>query len=238
MICSENRAIYWTNNQIAHATMSNEANLALQYDMFTNELVDTRSRAQKTRDAANALPKQTEMFPQRELAQFGVTAKPQLPLSPKTRLELSIVDARSEQQKDQDKMNAAEANTYSLFNHDPPSSPEPRIVKVFPSRLSFDMIQVEEPDPQFALKLTDEIDILLESARDAAYERARGISHLAGNEIYLTGDNQLEVWKPDRSGFFLVTYSDIEMVENIEWVAQDAEHNDRFIENAQRKIHD
>ncbi len=86
--------------------------------------------------------------------------------------------------------------------------------------LSFDLIHVEEPELQFAVKFTDELNILLESTRDDAYERARDISHLPGHEIYPVGDDQLEFWKPDRSGYFLVTYSEMEMVENIEWVEQ------------------
>jgi hypothetical protein len=41
-------------------------------DMFTNELVDVHTPKQKRRDKRREGPQQTEMFPQRELAQFGV----------------------------------------------------------------------------------------------------------------------------------------------------------------------
>jgi len=56
----------------------------LQTDMFTGDLVDNRTRKQKKKAKEQQRPKQTEMFSQREMAQFGVNPRPQLPLSPKT----------------------------------------------------------------------------------------------------------------------------------------------------------
>jgi hypothetical protein len=44
----------------------------LQADMFTGELVDTRTRKQKKKAAEEKKPRQIEMFSQRELAQFWV----------------------------------------------------------------------------------------------------------------------------------------------------------------------
>ena len=64
----------------------------LQVDMFSGELFDTRSRKQKKRETELKKPVQAEMFSQRELAQFGVRANPQIPISPKTRIELALQD--------------------------------------------------------------------------------------------------------------------------------------------------
>lgn len=60
----------------------------LQFDMFTGEAVDNRTRQQKKLDKEREQPKQTEMFSQREIAQFGVNPHPLLPLSPNTKLLL------------------------------------------------------------------------------------------------------------------------------------------------------
>ena len=77
--------------------MSKEVHL--QIDLFTQELVDTRTQKQKKHAVAQTKPQQTAMFSQRELAQFGVQANPKLPLSPKTRLELVMEDRRTEEEK-------------------------------------------------------------------------------------------------------------------------------------------
>lgn len=86
----------------------------LQTDMFSGELVDTRTRKQKKRAAAQAQPRQVEMFSQREMAQFGVRARPQLPISPKTRIELALQDMRTEEEKEQDFQREVEERSYRL----------------------------------------------------------------------------------------------------------------------------
>ena len=86
----------------------------LQTDMFTRELVDTRNRKQKQRAQDAQQPRQTEMFSQREMAQFGVRANPKLPLSPKTRLELLIEDLRTEEEKERDFQREVEKRSYRL----------------------------------------------------------------------------------------------------------------------------
>ncbi len=87
-----------------------------QHDMFTGETVDPRTASQKRRDKERQQPQQAEMFSAREIAQFGVNAHPQLPLSLNTRLELSIIDHRSDEEIEEDRMRAAEALTYPLFD--------------------------------------------------------------------------------------------------------------------------
>jgi hypothetical protein len=72
----------------------------LQVDMFTGELVDTRTRKQKKKTAEQEKPKQAELFSQREMAQFGVNPRPQIPISPKTRIELALQDMRTEEEQD------------------------------------------------------------------------------------------------------------------------------------------
>ena len=82
----------------------------LQIDMFSGELVDTRTRKQKK----NEQPVQAEMFSQREMAQFGVRARPLIPLSPKTRIELALQDMRSEEEKVAAQQKEIEKRSYRL----------------------------------------------------------------------------------------------------------------------------
>lgn len=85
-----------------------------QADMFTGELIDTRSKRQKQKDKEREQFVQAEMFSQREIAQFGVKANPKLPLSPKTRIELAIQDPRTEAEKEQDMLREIEKHTYPM----------------------------------------------------------------------------------------------------------------------------
>lgn len=84
--------------------------------MFSGELVDTRTRRQKKRDKEREQPKQTEMFSQRDVAQFGVNARPLLPLSPNTRLLLIPEDPRTEEEIERDIQRAAEERTKPMFD--------------------------------------------------------------------------------------------------------------------------
>lgn len=86
----------------------------LQADLFTGELLDTRSAKQKKEAAQAAGPRQAEMFSQRDLAQFGVQAHPQIPLSPKTRLELAMQDMRTPEEKEQDVQREIQEHSYRL----------------------------------------------------------------------------------------------------------------------------
>ena len=87
----------------------------LQFDMFTGEPVDNRTRKQKKQDKERGQPKQTEMFSQREIAQFGVNPHPLLPLSPNTKLLLIPEDPRTEEEIEQDRQRAAQKQTYQMF---------------------------------------------------------------------------------------------------------------------------
>lgn len=82
--------------------------------MFTGKLVDTRNRKQKKKAQEAQQPKQAEMFSQREMAQFGVSPRPQLPISPKTHIELALQDMRTEEEKERDFQKAVEERSYKL----------------------------------------------------------------------------------------------------------------------------
>jgi hypothetical protein len=95
--------------------MSNKE-VSLQYDMFSSELVDTRTATQKRAAKRAVQPQQIEMFRQKDIAQFGVNARPTLPISPKTRLELIAEDHRSDEEKVRDMQREAEKKNYALFS--------------------------------------------------------------------------------------------------------------------------
>ncbi|MCB0020254.1 MAG: hypothetical protein KDE09_20825 [Anaerolineales bacterium] len=88
--------------------------LPLQAHLFTGELLDNRTPAQKRKAAHQALPQQGELFSQRDLAQFGVRAHPQLPLSSMTHLKLAIQDPRSPAEIEADERRAIEERTYPI----------------------------------------------------------------------------------------------------------------------------
>lgn len=93
----------------------------LQMDMFSGELVDNRTRQQKRQDKAREQPQQTEMFSQREIAQFGVNPKPLMPLSPNTRLLLIPEDPRTEEEIEKGRQQEAEKRTARMFAEPPPT---------------------------------------------------------------------------------------------------------------------
>lgn len=95
--------------------MSKEDNTPLQMDMFSGDLVDNRTRQQKKQDKVREQPKQTEMFSQREIAQFGVNPRPLMPLSPNTRLLLIPEDPRTEEEMEQDRQREAQKRTARMF---------------------------------------------------------------------------------------------------------------------------
>ncbi len=96
----------------------------LQFDMFTGEPVDNRTRKQKKQDKERGQPKQTEMFSQREIAQFGVNPHPLLPLSPNTKLLLIPEDPRTDEEIEADRQRAAQKQTYQMFTEPAPIDEE------------------------------------------------------------------------------------------------------------------
>lgn len=90
-----------------------------QINMFTGKLDDNRTRRQKELDRQRSQPKQTEMFSQRDIAQFGVNPRPLLPISPNTKLGLIFEDPRSEEEIEAGRQREAEERTYRLFEQPP-----------------------------------------------------------------------------------------------------------------------
>ncbi|NLE45575.1 MAG: hypothetical protein GX620_12715 [Chloroflexi bacterium] len=88
---------------------------AHQFDMFTGQLVDTRTRKQRKADRERALPRQIEMFSQRDIAQFGVKANPTMPLSGNVKLLLIPEDPRTPEEIERDIQRAAEERTHPMF---------------------------------------------------------------------------------------------------------------------------
>lgn len=86
----------------------------LQFDMFSGELVDNRTRTQKLRDEREQALRQGELFSQREMAQFGVNPRPQIPLSPHTTLVLIGEDPRTPEEKERDRQREIERLTYRM----------------------------------------------------------------------------------------------------------------------------
>lgn len=90
-------------------------NTPLQSDLFSGTWVDNRSESQKKAEQERTQPAQMTLFRQREIAQFGVRAHPQMPLSPHTKLVLIAEDPRTEEEKERDLQRAAQALTSKLF---------------------------------------------------------------------------------------------------------------------------
>lgn len=89
--------------------------IPLQQDMFTGALVDTRTNNQRRSDYRREQPQQTEMFSQRDIAQFGVSAHPVMDVSP-GKLVLISEDSRTEEEKLHDLQREAEALTNPMFD--------------------------------------------------------------------------------------------------------------------------
>ncbi len=95
--------------------MSGQQETPLQVEMFSGALVDTRTRKQKQADLEHTKPQPMEMFSQRDIAQFGVVARPLLPLSDTTRLLLIAEDPRTIEEKERDLQREAEERTIPMF---------------------------------------------------------------------------------------------------------------------------
>ena len=98
--------------------MSKEVERSLQYDLFTGELVDNRTGAQKKRDKEAEKPQQGMMFSQRDMAQFGVEAHPKIPLSDHTALGILFEDHRTEEERAADIQRQALKNNLRMFEED------------------------------------------------------------------------------------------------------------------------
>jgi len=89
---------------------------ALQFNLFTGEPEDRRTRKQRQADRQRALPQQMEMFSQRDIAQFGVKANPHIPLSGNVKLLLIPEDPRTPEEVERDLQRDAERSTHPMFS--------------------------------------------------------------------------------------------------------------------------
>lgn len=110
--------MYYEQLLMLSCAMTKEGELALQFNLFTGELVDNRSAKQKRKAREQEEPQQPMMFSQRDMAQFGVDAHPKLPLSPKTRLELMVEDHRTEEEIAADIQREALKNNLRMFEEE------------------------------------------------------------------------------------------------------------------------
>jgi hypothetical protein len=88
---------------------------ALQFNLFTGDLDDRRTRKQRQADRQRELPKQTEVFSQRDIAQFGVKANPTIPLSGNVKLLLIPQNPRTPEEVEHDIQRQAEERTRQMF---------------------------------------------------------------------------------------------------------------------------
>jgi hypothetical protein len=87
----------------------------LQRDMFTGEMVDNRTAAQKRTDHERDIPMQRQMFSLQETVQIDVSAYPWLSETSRPTLELVSEDPRTPEEIERDLMREAEALTNNLF---------------------------------------------------------------------------------------------------------------------------
>ena len=133
----------------------------LQHDMFSGELVDNRTAAQKKANAVFSLPQQMWMFKQRDVVQIGVKTPPVVDISNVSAGELVLVseDIRTDEEKERDLQRQAEALTTAMFADQSEHSP----VQVQPPMLAADPDSDENkegclPDSGEALKPKSLID--------------------------------------------------------------------------------
>ncbi len=138
-----------------------KAEIPLQQDMFTGEFVDTRTRKQKEQDRARELPSQNEMFSQRDIAQFGVTASPLMPLSPHTRLVLMQEDPRTAEEKERDLERQAQALTQPLESLVQAQEEYPTADTPLTREADFELLKNSiESDPQYRQEYGQWLDTL------------------------------------------------------------------------------
>ncbi len=96
----------------------------LQRDMFTGELVDTRTKTQKKKDREQNALKQMQMFKTPEIVQNVRTTSPYtewLEDTPSPPLVLEVQDVRTQEEIERDLERQAQENTVPLFGDTPAS---------------------------------------------------------------------------------------------------------------------
>ena len=101
--------------------MSKEA-ASLQFDMFSGELVDTRTTSQKKKDKERTNPQQIQLFKAAEVVQFGVTTKSAyrewLDQATAPPLVLQMIETRTPEEIERDLLREALTHMNPLFGVD------------------------------------------------------------------------------------------------------------------------
>ena len=87
---------------------------------------------------------------------------------------------------------------------------------VFPSGLRFTLEEFHEEANQ-TITLFDDMKLLMWTNRDEAYDRSLD-DRRRGYRTAPVGRDQMEVWSDNEAGRYVITYSDMEMIENVQRV--------------------
>ena len=153
--------------------------IPLQHEMFSDKLADTRSRKQKRSEKQKRRPQQTELFSQKELAQFGVQARPELPAVRKdgkaVEMRLEIQDVRTQEERAAAQQEAAEEKTRAMFSGvaEKAKPPTPKVIRPY--------TQWKETSRQFPkalvlIKVGDLYETYDDTAKKIACELATALS--------------------------------------------------------------
>lgn len=125
----------------AETLMSKEA-ASLQFDMFSGELVDTRSDYQKKRDKERTAPQQIQMFSTPEVVQFGAKTKSAyrdwLDQATAPPLVLQMIETRTPEEIELALLKEAQKHMTSLFDveDEHPVAPSPQSSEPEPTPVS------------------------------------------------------------------------------------------------------
>jgi hypothetical protein len=86
----------------------------------------------------------------------------------------------------------------------------------FPSGVKLDLVRPDDQPQMMAVKLFGDLLLPIWSSRDEALEVLEG--HWGDYRAYARGEAQIEIHDQSSTGCFLITYSDMEMLEDVEWV--------------------
>lgn len=105
--------------------MGTEREAALQYDMFTGQLVDARTKTQKQKALLRSLPQQQEMFPSPTNAAYQrVNAHPLIPIPDHVAVPYQWIDARTEEEIEADRLREAVKYIIPMFPEIKVSQPQ------------------------------------------------------------------------------------------------------------------
>jgi len=101
--------------------MSKEA-ASLQFDMFSGDLVDTRTASQKKKDKERTNPQQIQLFKAAEVVQFGVATKSAyrewLDQATAPPLVLQMIETRTPEEIERDLLREAQKQMNPLFGEE------------------------------------------------------------------------------------------------------------------------